>query len=336
MAFQLKQEYSFEDRLGDEFKSYISEAKSQIESELAEVVQGASGLSLHSQIKYAVLSQGKRLRPLLVVLSAESVGGNREKVMPLALAFELMHTATLVHDDIIDQDDMRRDRPAMHKKWSADQAILAGDALIALAVGLSSAYGESIIMTVANSALALCDGENMDMSFSLQMMTEESYFERIGKKSASLFQAATYCGAMAGGGTLSEANALSAFGQNYGMAYQLRDDLHDLANKGTDALKDLRRGRLTLPLIHSYNTCSADERKQITGTLQTLLKRDSDQDSKATKKILEIIRKTGSREYCEKRMNGFLNQAIADISKLRKTEYKTYLGEMVKTLKSIR
>jgi geranylgeranyl pyrophosphate synthase len=118
------------------------------------------------------------------------------------------------------------------------------------------------------------------------------------------------------------------------MAYQLRDDLHDLINEGTDALKDLRRGRLTLPLIHSYNTCSTDERKQITDTLQILLKKDSDQDFKATKKILEIIRKTGSQEYCEKRMKGFLNQAVASVSKIRKTEYKTYLGEMVKILKS--
>ena len=330
----MKQEFVFEDHLGDAFKSYISKAKSQIESELSRVVSGLSGLSLYSQIEYAVLSEGKRLRPLLVVLSAESVGGNRKKVMPLALAFEFMHTATLVHDDIIDQDDMRRDRLAMHKKWSLNQALLTGDSLIALAIDLSSAYGETIMKAVANSALELCDGENMDIAFSPQMMTEESYFKRIRKKSASLFLAATYSGALAGGGMLSEVNSLSAFGENFGMAYQLRDDLLDLTNKGTNALKDLRRGRLTLPLIHSYNTCSPDERRQIAGSLQAFLNTDSATDMDSTKQILGIIRKTGSQEYCEKKVDEFLHQAVASISEIKEAKYRTYLVEMVKALKS--
>jgi geranylgeranyl pyrophosphate synthase len=334
VAISLKQEFVFEGHPGDAFKAYISEAKSQIESELAKFVSGLSGLSLHSQIEYAVLSQGKRLRPLLVVLSAESVGGNRKKVMPLALAFEFMHTATLVHDDIIDQDDMRRDRPAMHKKWSLNQALLTGDSLIALAVDLASTYGETIMKTVASSALELCDGENIDIAFSPQMMTEESYFRKIRKKSASLFQAATYSGALAGGGTLSEVNSLSAFGENFGMAYQLRDDLLDLTNKSTNELKDLRRGRLTLPLIYSYSKCSPDERRQIADGLQTFLSTDSAADMESTKQILEIIRKTDSREYCERRVDEFLHQAIASISEIKEAEYRAYLVEMVKALKS--
>jgi geranylgeranyl pyrophosphate synthase len=330
----LKQEFVIKDHPGDAFKAYISETKSQIESELAKLVAGFSGLSLHPQIEYAVLSKGKRLRPLLVVLSAESVGGNRKKVMPLALAFEFMHTATLVHDDIIDQDDMRRDRPAMHKKWSLNQALLTGDSLIALAIDLSSTYGETIMKIVANSALELCDGENMDIAFSPQMITEESYFRKIRKKSASLFRAATYSGALAGGGTLSEVNSLSAFGENFGMAYQLRDDLLDLTNKSTNELKDLRRGRLTLPLIHSYNTSSPDERKQIDDGLQTFLSTVSATDIESTKRILEIIKKTSSQEYCEKRVDEFLQQAVASISEIEEVEYRTYLVEMVKALKT--
>jgi geranylgeranyl pyrophosphate synthase len=246
-----------------------------------------------------------------------------------------MHTATLVHDDIIDQDDMRRDRPAMHKKWSLNQALLAGDSLIALAVDLASTYGETIMKTVANSALELCDGENMDIASSPHMMTEESYFRKIRKKSASLFQAATYSGALAGGGTLSEVNSLSVFGENFGMAYQLRDDLLDLTNKSTNELKDLRRGRLTLPLIHSYTTCSPDERRQIDGGLQTFLNADSAADMESTKRILGIIRKTGSQEYCEKRVDEFLHQAVASISEIKEAEYKTHLVEMVKALKSL-
>jgi len=334
VAISLKQEIAFEDHPRDAFKAYISKARSQIESELSKFVASLPELSLHPQIEYAVLSKGKRLRPLLVILSAESVGGNRKKAMPLALAFEFMHTATLVHDDIIDQDDTRRDRPAMHKKWSLNQALLAGDSLIALAVDLASAYGETIMKTVAKSALDLCDGENMDITFSPKMMTEESYFQKIRKKSASLFQAATYNGALAGGGTLAEVNSLSTFGENFGMAYQLKDDLLDLTNKNTSELKDLRRGRLTLPLIHSYSNCSPDERRHIDDGLQTFLNTDTATNTESTKQILEIIRKTGSREYCEKRVDEFLHQAVASISELEQPEYRTYLVEMVKALKS--
>jgi octaprenyl-diphosphate synthase len=174
----------------------------------------------------------------------------------------------------------------------------------------------------------------MDIAFSPQMMTEESYFNKIRKKSASLFQAATHSGALAGGGTLSEVDSLSAFGQNFGMAYQLRDDLIDMTNKSTNALKDLRRGRLTLPLIHSYNNCSQAERKQIDDGLQTFLNTASATDRELTKQILGIIRKTGSQEYCEKRVDEFLHQAVANTSEIKKPEYRTYLVEMVKALKS--
>lgn len=334
MAFRLKQEYILENHVGEAFRSYISKAKSQIESELARVVSGLSELSLHSQIEYAILSEGKRLRPLLVILSAESVGGSRKKVMPLALAFEFMHTATLVHDDIIDHDDVRRNRPSLHKKWSVNQAILTGDALIALAVGLSSTYGETVMKTVADSALELCDGENMDISFSPQMMTEKSYFKRIEKKSASLFMAATFSGALAGGGMLSEVNSLSAFGENFGIAYQLKDDLLDLTSKRASALKDLRKGTLTLPLIHAYSHCSPHERRQIDSNIQVLLNGNSTRDIEATRQILRIIKKTESQKYCEKKADEFLREAVVSVAGIKNSEYRTYLGEMVKALKS--
>jgi octaprenyl-diphosphate synthase len=195
-------------------------------------------------------------------------------------------------------------------------------------------YGEATMRTVANSALELCDGENMDISFSPQMMTEESYFRRIRKKSASLFQAATYCGALAGGGTPSQVNSLSAFGENFGIAYQLKDDLLDLTSKRTNVLKDLKKGTLTLPLTHAYNRCSSVERAKIDKSIRTLLKSDSTKEIKATKDVLKIIKKTESKQYCEKKADEFLRQAVACISGFKDTEYKAYLVEMVKALKS--
>jgi len=330
----MKQEYSIKSNSKDAFKLYVLKTKSQIESQLSKLVSSLSDLNLHPQIEYAVLSEGKRLRPLLVILSAESVGGNRNRVMPLSLAFELMHTATLVHDDIIDRDEMRRGQLALHKKWSVNDAILTGDALIALAVNLASGYGQTVLRTVAQSALELCDGELMDLTFSLKTVTEESYFRRIREKSASLFRASTYCGALAGGGTPSEVHSLSVFGENFGIAYQLRDDLLDFAQKGNTALKDLRSGRITLPLIHSYNSSSSDEKKQIESQLQTLMKENSKMNSETAKNILQMIIHTGSLNYCEKKIDEHLSQAVASVSTLRDTEYKTYLVEMTKALKT--
>jgi geranylgeranyl pyrophosphate synthase len=170
------------------YEDYLAQTRQLINFELSRFVSGLSYLELHPQIEYALLSEGKRLRPLLVILSAQSVGGHVEKVMPLALAFELMHTATLVHDDIIDQDFTRRGKPALHVKWSVDDAILVGDAMIALAVNLASHYGEAILKKVSESALELCNGEHVDISLPLDSATEEEYFTKIKKKSGLSFQ----------------------------------------------------------------------------------------------------------------------------------------------------
>jgi len=330
----MRQQYSIKSGTKYTFKSYISEAKSLIDSELSKLIERLSELNLHPQIEYALLSKGKRLRPLLAILSAESVGGNRSDVIPLALAFELMHTATLVHDDIIDQDDTRRGKPTVHKKWSVNDAILAGDALIALSVKLASGYGKTILKTVAQSALELCDGEHMDITVSLKMATEEWYFKKIKKKSASLFRAAAYCGTLAGGGTSSEAQLLSLYGENFGIAYQLKDDLSDLMQKENRVLRDLEIGSIPLPLIHCYTKSNPREREQLEDKLQSIVNGKGSTNSEVTKGILRFIRQSGSIDYCEKKLNDHLNQAATSISKLEDTEYKTYLFEMTKALKS--
>jgi geranylgeranyl diphosphate synthase type I len=316
------------------FQLYVSQTKKLIETELRELVSSLSSLQLHPQIEYALLSKGKRLRPILAILSAESVGGNRTKILPLALAFECMHTATLVHDDMIDKDEVRRGVPALYKKWSENDAILTGDALIALSVELASDYGETVLKTVAQSALELCEGEHMDINFSLKTATEKAYFTRIKKKSASLFRAATYCGALAGGGKPSEAHSLSAFGENFGIAYQLKDDLLDLTKKEKFTLKDLELGSITLPLIHCYSTSSPSEREQMENDIQTCLNQNCTVSSKPAENILENIRRAGSLDYCENKMDEHLHQAVASISMLRDTEYKAYLVEMTRALKT--
>ncbi len=329
----MKQEYSVENSKA-RFRSYVATTKNHVEHELSDFVASVSHLTLHPQIEYAVLSEGKRLRPLLVILSAESVGADRARVMNLALAFELMHTATLVHDDIIDQDETRRNRLALHKKWSVNDAILTGDALIALSVHLASAYGQEVLQTVAHSALELCDGEKMDITFTLGATTEESYFRRITQKSASLFQASTQCGALAGGGTATEIQSLARFGENFGVAYQLKDDLLDLTNKGDFALKDVKAGRITLPLIHSYSNCSLHEKKRMDHLLQTLRGKSPSTSESTARNLFAMLERTSSFDYCERKIDEHLHRAVESISTLKDTQYKSHLIEMTKALKT--
>jgi geranylgeranyl pyrophosphate synthase len=212
------------------FQSYVENTKQLVESELSNLVSRIADLRIHEKMKYALLSRRKRLRPVMVILSAQSVGGNREDVMSLALAIELLHTATLVHDDILDQDKFRRDVPAVHEKWSINDAILVGDAMISLAINLTADYGREIMKIASETGLALCDGEYMDVSTTSTEISENEYLEKIRKKSASLFKTATQCGTIAGGGSDLEVKCLADFGEHFGMAYQLSDDLSDITS----------------------------------------------------------------------------------------------------------
>ncbi len=329
----MNQQYDTESGSETALARYFSNVKEQVESGLEKYISNLSHLDLHSQIEYAVLSEGKRFRPLLVILAAQSVGGEPSKVMPLAMAFELMHTSTLVHDDIIDEDDMRRGRLSLHKKWSVNDAILTGDALIALSVDLASSYGQKILSTVAQSALDLCEGEHMDLMGSLKATTEEVYFKKIRNKSASLCKAAAYCGAIAGGATSTEAEALAQFGENFGIAYQLRDDALDFTLNGDFNLEESKNGRINLPLIYCYETSTSKEKKEIEEFL-TLINEEPTEAREKANQMLQLIRAKGTFDYCEKRIDEYISKALTSLSVLKDSEFKTYLTEMARTLRN--
>ncbi len=315
------------------FQSYIESTRHSVESELSSLISRISDLRLYEKIGYALLSHGKRLRPLMVILSAESVGGNREDVMPLALAVELLHTATLVHDDILDQDKFRRDVPSVHEKWSVNEAILVGDAMISLAILLTADYGKEILKIASETGLALCDGEYMDVSIKSTEMSEKEYLEKIRKKSASLFQAATICGAIAGGGSDLEVSCLANFGEHFGMAYQLSDDLSDITSLRDGIPKDLRKRRISLPLIHLFRSVSLDERERLLQNLQILSSKNKTSKKSALNMILEKLKTNDSLGYCRKKINKYVDKSIVDIQPLKDTKFKSHLAQMAKTLR---
>ena len=300
--------------------------KTLIDQRLRDLINNLKSLSLKPQLEYVLLSPGKRLRPIMLLTSTQTVGGETKKAIPLALSIEVLHTATLVHDDIIDQDQNRRGAPTVHKKWSIGDAILLGDALISLSIKLASPYGPQIVDTIAETGLALSNGEHMELTAPLTTITEAQYFAEIQGKSAALFRAATTCGALVGCGNPSEVEALGEFGERVGLAYQIRDDLDDL--KGEDNLisRDLQNGIPTLPIIHLYQNGGPQSRRaleEIFGRRASLSK---------AHQVMNLLEEKGTILYCEQRIKENIEAARNALSIIKPSEAKNLLLSVFKVI----
>lgn len=307
----------------------MREIKALIELELSRFVFYLE-LELSPQVKYALLSGGKRLRPMIVLLAAQCVGGDRKKALPLALAFELAHNSSLIQDDIIDKDAYRRGKKALCKNWSVNTAMLTGDLLIAYTVYLASAYEKNILKLFSQSIIELCEGEYMDLMLTLHSH-EKEYFQMIKSKSASLFQAAASCGSLVGGASKQEYACLSNFGKNFGIAYQLEDDLIDLKN-GEEVSDDLKKGRVSLPLIHLYSMSNLLEKKVIDEELWIATKKDDIESEKAIKDIIRRLEETDSIKYVENKIDQYRQMANASLAPLKDNRYKLSLLQLLKLL----
>jgi geranylgeranyl pyrophosphate synthase len=299
------------------YQAYFNETREDLSLEISGLLPRISGLRLSEKILYALQSRGKLLRPTLVLLSGQTVGGKREFLKKLALSIELLHDATLVHDDILDNDHFRRDTLAVHSKWGVKSAILVGDALASLSLNLSAEYDKEVSKVVSQACLLLCDGEYMDAAEETNQASEQNYLEKIKKKCASLFMVAAQCGAVAGGGTTTEVESLAKFGENYGMAYQMSDDLSDIISlKG--GLIPSQNDLQTLPLIHLY---------EATG------KKENNFQNLSPENLYEVLENFGCIGYCFNKAKDYLNSAVENLERLRDTVYKSYLIRMADDLR---
>ncbi|MFY9801039.1 MAG: polyprenyl synthetase family protein [Methanoregula sp.] len=204
---------------------------------------------------------GKRLRPAVVMLAADAVKqGSSQDIIHAALALELTHTFTLIHDDIMDEDTLRRGVQTVHTKWDMPTGILAGDVLYARAfefICKANAHDDAKVRAVsmlAHTCADICEGQNMDMSFANRNDVDEyEYLEMVKKKTGVLYAAAAGIGAILAGSTVQQAKALYLYGLNTGIAFQVQDDLIDLMTpaekSGKNRASDLREGKQTLIMI---------------------------------------------------------------------------------------
>ena len=218
---------------------------------------------LYEASRHLVDSGGKRLRPSMLLLAAEAAGGEALALAPAAVSIELVHNFTLIHDDIMDNADVRRGRPAVHKIWGQSGAILAGDTLYSKAfqvLGMTAASPERILGAMnmlSQTCTAICEGQWLDMEFeSKDRVTENEYMEMIEKKTGVLYGASAGMGGLLAGASPEVVRALDEFGRLTGMGFQLQDDVIDLLTpeevSGKRQGGDLIEGKKTLIMIHAF------------------------------------------------------------------------------------
>ena len=228
--------------------------------------------SLYEPCDYIVASNGKRLRPFLVLLAAKAVGSKSRKVINAAIAVELFHNFTLVHDDIMDNADKRRGRPTLHIKYDVNTAILAGDNLLAIAYQSlmkdCKINGLSAINDFTTGLIEVCEGQSLDKDFEVRKKVSlDEYIVMISKKTAALAEACCSIGAKLGGGSKKEINALRRYGKYLGLAFQIQDDLLDIMADEVELGKkiggDLLEGKKTFLLLKALENSKGKDQKLI-------------------------------------------------------------------------
>jgi geranylgeranyl diphosphate synthase, type II len=255
-----------------------------IESALDKYTQFSSDCPnvLREAVRYSLLTPGKRLRPMLVMLAAEACGGNVEHAVPAACAVEMIHTYSLIHDDLpsMDDDDTRRGRPTTHKKFGDAVAILAGDALLALAFDVLARdttpadVANACCATLARAcgATALVGGQCDDVRIELSAGSREMLESIHNRKTGALFLASLRLGALVAGANQEQHAALAEFGAHLGLAFQITDDLldHDEDRRGNSGKRKGDRGKLTFPNLIGVEQSRRDVEKLVTSSLEAL------------------------------------------------------------------
>lgn len=245
-----------------ELPSYLESVAKIIDQMIDQNFADKTG-DLNKASAHLLTAGGKRLRPAVVMLAADAVNPkSSEKILHAALALEVTHTFTLVHDDIMDDDKLRRGVQTVHTQWDMPTGILAGDVLYARAfehICMANARDDTkvhAITMLAKACAEICEGQHMDMSFEHRTdVSQSEYMEMVKKKTGVLYAAAAGIGAVLAGGSVAQVTALYQFGLNTGIAFQIQDDLIDLLSSseasGKDQASDLREGKQTLLMIRA-------------------------------------------------------------------------------------
>ncbi len=314
----------------DKIKAPIAKDLELFDDFITEQFKADSPL-LSQMLTYALSTRGKGIRPLVVMLSAamnSSTGLVSRRAWVAATMVEMIHLSSLIHDDVIDNADMRRSKPSLNAQWQSRKSILVGDYILGrtLTIGMSSGQYD-LVSHISKSIAILCEGEVIQDDFAgRHTMTREAYIDIIFKKSASLISIAASAGALAAGAKADKVELMRRFGEAIGMAFQIQDDILDYtpaANTGKPSNGDLREGKVTLPLLAILEKCTEEEHAEITSLLERC---PTDEQAIAT--LQRRVEKGGGIEFATDVMNGYLEKAITILGSYPDSEFRSSMMEL--------
>lgn len=297
-----------------EIAAPVKEYFDRFESEFIDKF-GSSVPLIDQVVRYLSGKRGKRLRPLFVFLSASLHGDLTPRTMSAAIVVEMFHTATLVHDDVVDESDLRRGARTVNDIWGNKISILIGDLLFSKTLaGIVDLQDNDAVGILSAAAERITEGELLQIEYSKSPQLQESdYFDLISKKTAALFNASCQLGAMTVGRKDASLEHMAAFGENYGVAFQIMDDLLDYVGQeeklGKPTGSDLREGKITLPLIYALDSAPAAARREVLD----LLKRGIETDQQV-QAIISFTKANGGVAYAQKHVKEYTEKALAALA----------------------
>ena len=283
-------------------------------------------------LRHVGSSRGKQLRPLVVLLCAQICDTITDKTLRSAVALELLHTASLIHDDVVDSSDTRRGVEAVHAKWTNKIAVLVGDYMLAKVIGLiAEVRNIRILEIVSNLGKNLSSGEMVQLHVGQSMWIDEArYLQVIEQKTAQLFQACAEAGAESAGCTPKQRAALREYGKMLGLCFQIKDDIFDysdLEEIGKPTMSDLRDGKVTLPLIESLRRAPKDEAEEIKAKGERLVADgySPEEEARTLEEIKAFVLRFKGEEYAVQQMLAYKKKATEALSVFRDSAEKRSL-----------
>ncbi len=296
--------------LNIQFENKLDNLRREIDDYLANLSLPEVPRGLYNPMKYALSAHGKRIRPILVFLVGKGLGAEHSRLIPAALAVEILHTFTLVHDDIMDNDTYRRGVPTVHVKWGLNTAILTGDGLMSLAfktlMQTESPNVPQMGVEFSKAMLEICEGQSLDMEFEERdNVDSKEYLEMVGKKTGRLLGLSCQLGAMVADSDKKVVDEMFFFGQELGKAFQVQDDLLEITSDeqkmGKSLGTDIFAGKKTYPMIEAISSMTDEEMKKFISFLQ------GNANNRET--ILHEFQKRGCIEKSRNLINILLNRA---------------------------
>lgn len=312
----------------------FNEILQKIENEVTQLSFEYPPKSLYDPIEYILSLGGKRIRPALTLMACNLYQDSIDKAINPALGIEVFHNFTLLHDDLMDKADKRRNKPTVHKVWNDNTAILSGDAMLIAAYQLigktEPEYLKEVFDLFTNTALEICGGQQYDMEFeSKNNVTEAEYIEMIRLKTAVLLACSLKTGAIIGGASKEDADNLYEFGINIGLAFQLQDDLLDVygdtATFGKNIGGDILCNKKTFLLIHAFELANTEQRS----LLNDWIGKETFIPTEKIEAITTIYNELHLKDITTVKMQGYYDKAMDNLSRLSVTPEKlTILKEV--------